>query len=220
MGAKKKHLCKLHSLRHSISGGFRPMKRTLILQDGIYAEIVRLAGEFRGLEFAITLFGSIRDERFEVTHIAPPGGNAEHAHGRCTNDHEFESDVFNRLRKEVPGIQYLGDLHAHPPSYPRLSGTEYAAGIILPLRRAGEPGVAIVPTYFSKQNPRGSEMELEYVNAGVCTKPERARRLFLVGYSRGRRGIDWRHANRYIGAYWRRLTHADCSRGLCRRERR
>jgi len=37
---------------------------------------------------------------------APPGSNAEHAHGRCTNDHEFESDVFNRLRKEVPGIQY------------------------------------------------------------------------------------------------------------------
>ncbi len=204
------------------------MKRTLILQDGIYAEIVRLAGEFRGLEFAITLFGSIRDERFEVTHIAPPGGNAEHAHGRCTNDHEFESDVFNRLRKEVPGIQYLGDLHAHPPSYPRLSGTDYAtvrqtlfgtddtlhpeeyvAGIILPLRRAGEPGVAIVPTYFSKQNPLGSEMELEYVHAGVCTKPERTRRLFLAAYSRGRRGVDRWHDLRHLGAYWRRLTHAD-----------
>ncbi len=204
------------------------MNKTLVLQDGIYAEIVRLAGEFKGLEFAITLFGSIRDGRFEVTHFAPPGSASEHAHGRCTNDHEFESDVFSRLRKEVPGIQYLGDLHAHPPSYPRLSGTDYAtvrrtlfgtddtlhpeeyvAGIILPLRRAGEPGVAIVPTYFSKQNPRGSEMELEYVNAGVCTKPERARGLFLAGYSRGRRGIDRRHDHRYLGAYWRRLTHAD-----------
>jgi hypothetical protein len=91
------------------------MKKTLVLQDGIYAEIVRLAREFKGLEFAITLFGSIRNERFEVTHFAPPGRNAEHAHGRCTNDHEFESDVFDRLRKEVPGIQYIGDLHAHPP---------------------------------------------------------------------------------------------------------
>ena len=204
------------------------MRKTLVLQDGIYAEIVRLAGEFKGLEFAITLFGSIQDERFLVTHFAPPGRNSEHAHGRCTNDHEFESDVFSHLRKEVPGIQYLGDLHAHPPSYPRLSGTDYAtvrrtlfgtddtiypeeyvAGIILPLRRAGEPGVAIVPTYFSKQNPRGSEMELEYVNAGVCTKPERARRLFLATYSRNRRGLDRWHADRYLGAYWRRLTHAD-----------
>ncbi len=204
------------------------MKRTLILQDGIYAEIVRLAGEFRGLEFAITLFGSIRDERFEVTHIAPPGGNAEHVHGRCTNDHEFESDVFSRLRKEVPGIQYLGDLHAHPPSYPRLSGTDYAtvrrtlfgtddtlhpeeyvAGIILPLRREGESGVAIVPTYFSKQNPSGSEMELEYVHAGVCTKPDRARRLFLAAYSRDRRGIAWQRNYQHLGAYWRRLTHGD-----------
>jgi hypothetical protein len=88
------------------------MKKTLVLQDGIYAEIVRLAGEFKGLEFAITLFGSIHNERFEVSHFAPPGRNAEHAHGRCTNDHEFESDVFSRLRREVPGIQYLGDLHA------------------------------------------------------------------------------------------------------------
>ena len=80
------------------------MKKTLVLQDGIYPEIVRLACEFKGLEFAITLFGSIRDERFEVTHFAPPGSASEHAHGRCTNDHEFESDVFTRLRKEVPGI--------------------------------------------------------------------------------------------------------------------
>ena len=53
------------------------MKKTLVLQDGIYAEIVRLAGEFRGLEFAITLFGSIQDERYLVTHFAPPGRNAE-----------------------------------------------------------------------------------------------------------------------------------------------
>src|SRR2546427_6471451 len=204
------------------------MKKILVLQDGIYAEIVRLAGEFKGLEFAITLFGSIRDERFDVTHFTPPGRNAEHAHGRCTNDHEFESDVFNRLRKDVPGIQYLGDLHAHPASYPRLSSTdfatvrqtlfetdntlhpeEYVAGIILPLRRAGEPGVAIVPTYFSKQNPSGSEMELEYVHSGVYTKPERARRLFRAAYSRGWRGLAWEHGHRHLGAYWRRLTHAD-----------
>ena len=204
------------------------MKKTLVLQDGIYPEIVRLACEFKGLEFAITLFGSVRNERFEVTHFAPPGRNAEHARGRCTNDHEFESDVFNRLRKEVPGIQYLGDLHAHPASCPRLSSTDYAtvrqtlfgtddtlhpeeyvAGIILPLRREGEPGVAIVPTYFSKQNPRGSEMELEYVHAGVCTKPERARRLFLAGYGHDRRRINWRHPHRHLGAYWRRLSHAD-----------
>src|SRR2546428_10236932 len=201
------------------------MKRTLVLQDGIYAEIVRLAGEFKGLEFAITLFGSIRDERFQVTHFAPPGRNAEHTRGRCTNDHEFESEVFARLRNEVPGIQYLGDLHAHPASCPRLSSTDYAtvrqtlfgtddtlhpeeyvAGIILPLRREGEPGVAIVPTYFSKQNPRGSEMELEYVDAGVCTKPERARRLFLATYSRNRRGLDRGRAARSLWAAWRRRT--------------
>ena len=55
------------------------MKKTLVLQDGIYPEIVRLACEFKGLEFAITLFGSIRDERFDVTHFTPPGRNAEHA---------------------------------------------------------------------------------------------------------------------------------------------
>jgi hypothetical protein len=204
------------------------MKKTLVLQDGIYAEIARLAREFVGLEFAVTLFGSIRSDRFEVTHLVPPGKKAKQARGRCTNDHEFESDVFNKLRKEVPGIQYLGDLHAHPPSYPRLSGRDYAtvretlfgtddtlhpeeyvAGIILPLRRAGEPGVAIVPTYFSKENPSGSEMELEYVLTGICTKPERARRLFLAAYSPERRGIDWWHAPRHLGAYWRRLSHAD-----------
>src|SRR5216684_1965331 len=124
------------------------MIKTLVLQDGIYAEIVRLAGEFKGLEFAITLFGT--------------------------------------------------DDTLHPE--------EYVAGIILPLRRAGEPGVAIVPTYFSKQNPHGSEMEIEYVHAGVCTKSDRACRLFLAAYSSGRRGGDRWHDLRHLGAYWRRLT--------------
>src|SRR6266705_5492025 len=204
------------------------MKKTLVLQDGIYAEIARLAHEFKGLEFAVTLFGSIRNERFEVTHLAPPGRNAEHAHGRCTNDHEFESDVFRRLGKEVPGIQYLGDLHAHPPSYPRLSGTDYAtvrgplfgtddtlhpeeyvAGIILPLRRAGEPGVAIVPIYFSKVNPSGSEMELEYVTNGICTQSQRARHLFLAAYGHCWSWHDRWRARRHPRPDGSGETHAD-----------
>ena len=190
--------------------------KTLALQEGIFDEIVRLAHLYGELEFAVTIFGFIRDERFEVTHIAQPGPGSKHEYGRCTGDHEFESDFFNDLRKTEPGIRWLGDLHAHPPSYPRLSGTdhrtiqqilfgtddtlhpeEYVAGIILPLRRAGEPGVAIVPIYFSKVNPSGSEMELEYVTNGIRTKPKRARHLFLAAY-----GHRWSWHDR-----WRARRH-------------
>src|SRR5690242_9492542 len=98
------------------------MKKTLALQDGIYGEILRHAQRFNNLEFAVTLFGEVNGERFEVSHIAGPGQKSEHAHGRCTNDHAYESDFFAGLRKKVPSIRYIGDLHAHPPSYPRLSG--------------------------------------------------------------------------------------------------
>ncbi len=141
--------------------------RTLALQDGIFEQIVRLLDLYGELEFAVTLFGFIRSERFEGTHIAQPGPASNHEYGSCTGDHEFESDFFSGLREKVPGIQWLGDLHAHPPSYPGLSGTdhrtirqilfgtddtlhpqEYVAGISLPLRRAGEPGVVIEPLGF------------------------------------------------------------------------
>src|SRR5207245_1910245 len=112
---------------------------------------------------------------------------------------------FRRLRKEKPDIQWLGDLHMHPPRCRMLSaidrrtiksillGTddtvhpeEYIAGIMLPRRRQGEPGVAIYPTIFSKQNLEGSEMELEYAINGICQKSERTRSL-----SPNARGGHW-----------------------------
>src|SRR5579872_5074654 len=116
MEPPNKHICKLRCLRNCIPEGVRTMKKTLALQDGIYGELLKLAQGFRGLEFAATLFGSVEGDRFEVSHIAGPGRNSEHEHGRCTNDHAYESDFFADLRKEVPGIRYIGDLHAHPPS--------------------------------------------------------------------------------------------------------
>jgi len=64
---------------------------------------------------------------------------------------------------------------------------EYVAGIILPLRRAGEPGVASSPRTFQEEPSRFGN------GARICQcrclhETRRARRLFLAAYSRGRRG--------------------------------
>ena len=83
------------------------MKR-LVFADGIYGSLCALACQFRG-EFAVTLFGDVRGEDYCVSHIAPPGKNAESDFARCTNDAEFEADVFHQLRRKNPEIRKTRD---------------------------------------------------------------------------------------------------------------
>ncbi len=68
--------------------------KTLALQDGIFDEIVRLAHLYGELEFAVTIFGFIRGERFEVTHIAQPGpGSKSMAAARATTSSSPTSSI-------------------------------------------------------------------------------------------------------------------------------
>ena len=72
----------------------------------------------------MTLFGHRDEDRYVVNHMADPGSRARRAYGFCTGDDEFETEVFAKLRKTNPGIQWLGDLHMHPPHCRMLSATD------------------------------------------------------------------------------------------------
>jgi len=147
--------------------------RRLVLAQGVYPGICELATRYTQ-EFAVTLFGFREDQDCIVTHIAPPGKNAEQGYARCTGDAEFEASFFEELRKKDPQITWLGDLHAHPCGISSLSGqdlqtlreillgtddtwhpAEYVAGVIL----RTTSGVTIYPRHFTKENLDGSEME-------------------------------------------------------------
>jgi len=147
--------------------------KRLVLAHGVYPGICNLATLYPE-EFAVTLFGFRKDEDCVVTHIAPPGKNAQQGYARCTGDAEFEASFFEELQKKDPQITWLGDLHAHPLGLSSLSGrdrqtvreillgtddtwhpAEYVAGVML--RTVN--GVTFYPCYFTKENLDGSEME-------------------------------------------------------------
>ncbi len=148
--------------------------KRLVLAQGVYLGICELATR-HPQEFAVTLFGFRKGEDYLVTHIAPPGKNAEQGYARCTGDAEFEASVFEELQKKDPQITWLGDLHAHPRGFSSLSGRdlqtvreillgtddtwhpeEYIAGVMLRTRS----GVTFYPWHFTRENPDGSEMEI------------------------------------------------------------
>src|SRR5439155_23154708 len=152
--------------------------KRLVLEHGVYPGICELATRYPQ-EFAVTLFGFRKDEDYIVTHMAPPGKNAEQEYARCTGDAEFEASFFEELQKKDPQITWVGDLHAHPLGLSSLSGrdlrtvreillgtddtwhpSEYVAGVML--RTTG--GVTIYPWHFTKENLDGSEMETYIVN--------------------------------------------------------
>jgi proteasome lid subunit RPN8/RPN11 len=168
--------------------------KKLVLDSNIYPRICALAREYEG-EFAVTLFGTIRGDDHIITHIAPPGRKSVNDWAFCTNDQEYEADFFERLREQDPAIQYLGDLHAHPPLMSWLSDTdrrtirqillgttdaihpnEYVGGVMLRNRH----NLDIYPMHFTRENLSGSPMEVQYER--VCQKPQRTGGLIHKTY--------------------------------------
>lgn len=195
--------------------------RQLVFGDGIYSQLCSLSRTFQE-EFAVTLFGEVRGNEHYVTHIAPPGKNASSSWARCTNDKDFEAAFFERLQKDKPEIEWLGDLHAHPPGFAELSSTdrrtirkillgdddtlhpdEYVAGVML----RNDNGIDIYPMHFDRQNLAGSPMEVRY--EGICQKPERAGSLIFKAYRHCRSWIARQRARRHGSASRRGSTHAD-----------
>jgi len=195
--------------------------KQLILNDGIYPQICSLARAYEG-EFAVMLFGSVRGDEHVVTHIAPPGKKAVNDWAFCTNDQDHESAFYERLSSEHPGIQWLGDLHAHPPGMAWLSGTdrrtireilvgttdavhpeEYVAGVML----RTEAGLDIFPTHFTRENLRGSPMEVRH--EGIHQKPQGTGSLITKTFHHCRSWIGRQHVRRHGGAGGRGHDHAD-----------
>ena len=182
----------------------------LVFRAGIFEEIRKVVYDTT-VETGVTLFGRKNGDERVVTAIAWPGPNATHAYADYSCDADYASDEFARLRREDPSVEWLGELHAHPPGIPFLSQRdlvtvteillgadkdayrpdEFIAGVML--RRNGT--VEIRPVHFTRSNLEGSEMELQH--DGICQKPDGARPARAKAYRCCRSGQLRRHHPRH-----------------------
>jgi len=125
-----------------------------------------------GLETGVTLFGERAGEDFTVKHIAGPGPEATHEELHYSGNEDYATMVFNELLKDDPNLQHIGELHVHPFMMKRLSQgdretvkellkdyDEFIAGVIL---RNRFWDFKIYAVYFSRSQPEGIEMEVQY----------------------------------------------------------
>ena len=179
----------------------------LIISESTYMKIWRIV--YRGkvcrerLETGARLFGKIKEDRYIVEHIAGPGKNAIQRHANYECDNEYAEKLYNRLLEEDPELLWLGELHAHPSYFPRLSLTDintckevltgtddclhpeqFICGIMI--RQLG--GIRIYLKLFTKDNLEGEDMSLEIPKEEyyVREKPNGKRNFIqqISGYSR------------------------------------
>jgi proteasome lid subunit RPN8/RPN11 len=184
----------------------------LIFTQELWDHIREVAYRTR-LETGVTLFGTKDGERRIVKAIADPGQNGTHEYAHYSGDEDHASQVFDQLRRDDPSIEWLGELHAHPPGMTWLSGgdrrtvkeiltgtddtyhpDEFIAGVIQ--RVSGS--IVIYPLYFTKTNLEGEDMEVLY-GTSICQKPDRARSIVAKAY-RYCRCWNWRQHHRRHGS--------------------
>lgn len=195
--------------------------RRLALGDGIYLQICQLAQEYEG-EFSVMLFGKVTGDEHLVLYIAPPGKNAKSEQAFCTSDSEHESEFFSRLLEQDPAIEWLGDLHAHPPGIPWLSHTDrrtirrillgtsdavhpkqYVAGVML----RTSTDLDIFPVYFTREDLDGSPMEIRH--EGIHKEPTGTRHFIHQTYRRCRYWVARQRPRRHGSASGCGDDHAD-----------
>lgn len=183
----------------------------LIFTEELWGQIRDIAYRTR-LETGVSLFGTKDSERRIVKAIADPGQNATHQSAHYSGDEDHASQIFDKLRRDDPSIEWLGELHAHPPGMTWLSagdketvadillGTddtyhpdEFIAGVIQ--RVSGS--IVIYPIRFTKTDLEGQEMEV-LNGTVVLKKQERARRVISEAY-RYCRSWQWRKRHRRNG---------------------
>lgn len=155
------------------------LRTTLVLPEPVFADICDVVSRTEdGYETGVLLFGVAIRERRVVLAIAGPGPRATHEPAHYSADNDYASDTYNALRSALPSIEWLGELHVHPPGMTWLSGGdrrtvrqvlegeapdtakphEFIAGVMQ--RRAKE--VEIYPYYFGSAT-EGRRMRMERV---------------------------------------------------------
>lgn len=187
----------------------------LILTEELWNRMREITYRTR-LETGVTLFGTKDGERRLVKEIAGPGEQATHEFAHYSGDDTYVTQTFNALRRDDPSIEWLGELHAHPPGMTWLScgdrqtvrevllGTddtyhpdEFIAGVIQ--RVSGS--IVIYPVRFTKADLKGEEMEVVH-GKNICKESERE-------------GGFVEKAHRHCRAWqrWRRNRGHGCSDG-------
>jgi len=121
------------------------------------------------LATGLTLFGEKEGQDFIVTAVAGPGPDAIHQELHYSGNKEYATVVFNYLRQDNPNLKHIGELYVHLFERQCLSRgeldaveealkehNEFIAGVIL---RNHRWDFKVFPTYFSRSQPEGTNME-------------------------------------------------------------
>ncbi len=97
----------------------------LVLPRAILAEMRRIV--FRTThETGVRLVGEAAGQRYMVRHLIGPGPRAVRRSDRYECDNRYAEDRYNELLKGEPRLEFLGELHVHPPDDARLSRQDLA----------------------------------------------------------------------------------------------
>src|SRR5712691_8878550 len=121
----------------------------------------------------VTLFGEKEGENFTVAAIAGPGPRVKTQEGsHYSGNEEYARMIFNDLLKDKPNLKHIGNLHVHPFKTTRLSVgelrtvkeflkeyEEFISGVIL---RNHFWDFKVFPVYFSRSDPEGTEMKVQF----------------------------------------------------------
>jgi hypothetical protein len=171
--------------------------RKLVFSGGIFERINEIVHAV-DVETGVRIFGDIGEDRYLVRHVVGPGECARQQpyDYSCDNDHAERE--YNRLLKEDPALQWLGELHVHPSGYRHLSRTdrqtardvicgtedvihpaEFIVGVI---QRMEGLDFEVFPVLFSKSNLKGEALGVDYGKHHLCEKPRRAERIIAKAY--------------------------------------
>lgn len=151
--------------------------RKLVFSDGVVRRINEIVHQV-DVETGVRIFGDIGADQYVVRHVVAPGKDALHEPYEYSCDNDYAEREYNRLLRDDPALQWLGELHVHPSGYPRLSRTdrrtacavicgtddvlhpvEFIVGVI---QRTPGPDFEVFPVLFSKANLEGEVLGVDY----------------------------------------------------------
>ncbi len=115
----------------------------LIFPPSIFRELQDIVGK-TDMETGVRLIGIVAGGNYTVLHLIGPGENARRERYAYECDNDYAERRFAELLEADPALIFLGELHAHPDLFCRLSATdletveevlkqipEFIAGVIL-----------------------------------------------------------------------------------------
>ncbi len=161
--------------------------RRLVFAEGVRDAINEIVYAVDGVETGVRLVGIRQEDCFVIRHVIGPGEKARLDVCNYQCDNAYAETVFTELLDKDPTLEWLGELHVHPPGCPWLSrldrktirevvlGTddalhpeEFIAGVMLRVDGA----FVVDPFVFTKENLNGERLEVEY-GKYICTESTR-----------------------------------------------